>query len=33
VTFHVAANAANDNDSPLGDYIFARSVSVPIGEK
>jgi hypothetical protein len=33
VTFHVAANAANDNDSPLGDYIFSRSVSVPIGEK
>ena len=33
VVIHVAANAANDNDSPLGDYIFARSVSVPIGEK
>jgi hypothetical protein len=33
VAIHAAANAANDNDSPLGDYIFARSVSVPTGEK
>jgi hypothetical protein len=34
VAFHVAANAANDNDSPLGDYIFARSVTTPAtGEK
>lgn len=33
VVIHVAANAGNDNDSPMGDYIFARSVSVPIGEK
>ena len=33
VIIHVAANAGNDNDSPLGDYIFARSVSIPTGEK
>jgi hypothetical protein len=33
VAFHVAANAANDNDSELGDYIFTRSVSVGMGEK
>ena len=33
VVIHVAGNAANDNDSPLGDYIFARSVTVPTGEK
>jgi hypothetical protein len=33
VAFHVAANAANDNDSPLGDYIFARSFTVGTREK
>ena len=33
VTINVAANAANDNDSPLGDYIFARSASTRTGEK
>ena len=33
VVIHVAGNAANDNDSPLGDYIFARSVTVPTREK
>jgi hypothetical protein len=33
IVMHVAANAADDNDSPLGDYIFARSVSIPTGEK
>ena len=33
VVFHVAANAADDNDSPLGDYIFARSFTVRSDEK
>ena len=33
VVFHAAANAANDNDSPMGDYIYARGVSVQSGEK
>ena len=33
VAIHVAGNAADDNDSPLGDYIFARTVSVPSSEK
>ena len=33
IVFHAAANAANDNDSPLGDYIFARSVTVPTRER
>jgi hypothetical protein len=26
VVFHVAANAANDDDSPLGDLIYAASI-------
>ena len=33
VVFHAAANAANDNDSPMGDYIYARGFTVPRGEK
>jgi len=33
VVMHVTGNAADDNDSPLGDYIFARAVTVPTGEK
>ena len=33
VIFHASANAANDNDSPMGDYIYARGFSVPRGEK
>ena len=33
VMFNVSANAANDNDSPMGDYIYARSVTVRRGEK
>jgi hypothetical protein len=33
VAINVAANAANDNDSPFGDYIFARRVTVPSSEK
>jgi hypothetical protein len=33
VVFHVAANAANDNDSPMGDYIYARSFTVRASEK
>jgi hypothetical protein len=33
VVFHVAANAANDNDSPMGDYIYARSFTARPGEK
>ena len=28
VVFHVAANAANDDDSPLGDFIYATAVRV-----
>jgi hypothetical protein len=28
VVFHVAANAANDDDSPFGDFIYARVVQV-----
>jgi hypothetical protein len=28
VVLHVAANAANDDDSPLGDFIYARAVRV-----
>ena len=28
VVLHVAANAANDDDSPLGDYIYTRAVAV-----
>ena len=33
VAIHVAGNAADDNDSPLGDYIFARAISIPTAEK
>ena len=33
VLFHVAANAANDNDSPMGDYIYSRTLRVPSAEK
>ena len=33
VVFHAAANAGNDNNSPMGDYIYARAFSVPMGEK
>jgi hypothetical protein len=33
VVIHVASNAANDNDSPMGDYIYARSVTVSSAEK
>lgn len=33
VVFHAAANAANDNDSPMGDYIYSRGFSVGQGEK
>ena len=28
VAFHIAANAANDDDSPLGDFIYASAVRV-----
>ncbi len=28
VVFHVAANAANDDDSPLGDFVYAAAVRV-----
>jgi hypothetical protein len=31
VVFHVAANAANDDDSPLGDFIYARALRVLAG--
>ncbi|HEY3279815.1 MAG TPA: choice-of-anchor V domain-containing protein [Gemmatimonadales bacterium] len=30
VVLHVAANAANDDDSPFGDFIYARAVQVPL---
>ena len=33
VVFHAAANAGNDDDSPIGDFIYARAFSVPRGEK
>ena len=33
VVFHLAANATNDNDSELGDYVYTKSVSVGMGEK
>ena len=33
VVFHASANAANDNDSPMGDYIYARAFSLAQGEK
>ena len=29
VVFHIAANAANDDDSPLGDFIYTAVVRVP----
>lgn len=29
VTIHVAANAADDDDSPLGDFIFTHSIVIP----
>lgn len=28
ITIHAAANAGNDDQSPLGDYVYARSVGV-----
>jgi hypothetical protein len=32
VVFHVAANAANDDASEFGDYIYADdTVSIPVG--
>ncbi|MGH7672402.1 MAG: choice-of-anchor V domain-containing protein [Gemmatimonadales bacterium] len=31
VVFHIAANAANDDDSPLGDFIYARALRVLAG--
>jgi len=33
VVLHVAANAANDDDSPLGDFIYASAVQVPPGPR
>jgi hypothetical protein len=33
IVFHAAANGANDNDSPTGDYIYARPFRVPTAEK
>jgi hypothetical protein len=33
VIFHLAANAANDNDSELGDFIYTKRLSVASGEK
>lgn len=29
VVFHVAANAANNDDSPLGDFIYTTALQVP----
>ncbi|HEX9611604.1 MAG TPA: choice-of-anchor V domain-containing protein, partial [Gemmatimonadales bacterium] len=31
VAFHVAANAANDDDSPLGDFIYTHMMRVLAG--
>ena len=33
VIFHVAANAANDNDSPMGDYVYTGALRLPSAEK
>jgi hypothetical protein len=33
VVLHVAANAANDDDSPLGDFIYTSAVQVPPGPR
>jgi len=33
VAFHLAANAANDNDSPMGDFIYAHGMVVRTAEK
>ena len=33
VILHVTANAANDNDSPMGDYVYSRSYTIRSGEK
>jgi hypothetical protein len=30
VTFHAAANAANDDDSPLGDLVYTSATTIPI---
>jgi hypothetical protein len=30
IVLHVAANAANDDDSPFGDFVYARAVQVPV---
>lgn len=30
VVFHAAGNAANDDDSPLGDFIYTTSVHAPL---
>jgi hypothetical protein len=31
VVFHVAGNATNDDDSPLGDFVYTTAVEVPLG--
>jgi hypothetical protein len=31
VVFHVAGNAANDDDSPFGDFVYVTAVEVPFG--
>ena len=33
VVFHVAGNAANYDDSPLGDFIYTTAVTVPAGRR
>jgi hypothetical protein len=33
VVMHLTANAANDDDSPLGDFIYATAVSVAAGRR
>ncbi len=33
VIFHVAANAANDDDSPLGDFIYTTALQVPAARR
>ena len=33
VVFHVVSNAGDENDSPLGDFIYSRAITVPRAEK
>ncbi len=33
VVFHLAANAANDDESPLGDFIYTMTLTVPAARR